>query len=495
MKPSHKEVEPDFKASAKFFRNGSLISEMPCSIWLPRHRHERPYLTFESTDQQNEIIGQLSPFYDLTITFDGFGERSTEIFAERVCIEKFRTTHSSPHLPPIITCEGHPEIFVKKEILTTTELSPGKNKLCTLKLTDNFLLSPTCTTLSSYTGNVEVNPIHSHIASIQNVGKIQFEKHFYQISLNDAGTASYSGLVATIELESEFEPFDDLKQAIYPQVRDYLLLSSFASNQFTKIVSMSAYVDNTLWDIWYSNISVSKPNKERKHSHHDVLIDKSSFDEFMKTISPTFTSFKPDKKELIRQAIYRIIPSEDSVLESKFLNCFSALESVVLIFRKESNLEFTIAENKKWKKLEKSLRSCILENEDLFETTSHRDLLKEMIPSLRRVSLKSAFDSFISTSGLDISDLWPVFGSKHETTLNNVRNRLIHGDPYKSNQHGSLWRALINLEFITTRAILTVLGWDASKSNVSKKHIVSNGWVGNSQLQNDMQVLSENKTD
>jgi len=102
--------------------------------------------------------------------------------------------------------------------------------------------------------------------------------------------------------------------------------------------------------------------------------------------------------------------------------------------------------------------------------------------------LQEAFRSFVDESKVDLSDLWPVFGPG--ATLSEVRNTLIHGGSFYDERFTSLCHAMDNIECIAKRLILTILGWDVGKSNISKTVLREHGWIPNSNLSGDMHALS-----
>lgn len=231
------------------------------------------------------------------------------------------------------------------------------------------------------------------------------------------------------------------------------------------------------------------PNREKRHSHHDVLVDLIDFHEFMKVATSTFSRFNTDEKQLLRQAIYNTLPRSGRTVESNLLSYFSSIESVVLFHRRDKDLELTVSKKKNWEKLEKALRKVVRENESLFPTPEHMEMLIKMLPLLKRVPLQEAFRSFVNESKIDLTDLWPVFGPADGETLSDVRNRLIHGDSFLDERFTSLCHAMDNMECTAKRLILSILGWDVARSNISKRVLSARGWIPNSNLSEDMRVL------
>ena len=488
MRRNYKNIEPDHKAPAKLYKDGKFIAELSCQVWFPRHNHERPFLLFDSTDKDHEAIGSISQFCDVFMDIVKLGNRRINIYARRMIVENFLRTHHSPVLPPLITFEGIPEAIIETVSLGTDADSTEKSHNV-IYLMDNFLLSPSKIIERSYTGETKVKDVRIHKDLIEGLGEVTFDKHFYTVSLDDGGTASYRKLVAVFDTEQHIKDIAFFESAIKPIIDDYLLLASFASEQMTNILGFMSSNEHSLIRGWYGNVIVRSPERKRHHSHNDVLIDMMDFPDFMHLAATAFSRFDADQKHLIRRAIYNVLPGTGTV-ESNMLRHFSAIESILLVHRRQNDMEFTISKTSHWNKLAKSLRKTVRENESLFTTTDHMQMLIKMLPSLRRVPLQDAFYSFIKERNIDLSDLWPVFGPAEGATLSDVRNKLIHGDSFKDERFISLSHAMSNTECVAKRLILSILGWNIDKSSISKGILKTYGWIPNSDLAKDMRLLS-----
>lgn len=489
MKRVHKDLAPNYKGPAKLFRQNNLIAEVHCNIWLPRHIYERPFLTFESMNEAHEKLPGPLP-YDMVYEVNGFdNKRQNIIKATRMFIEKFKVSYSSYGAPPLITFQGQPESVINCFKPDDVDNGSGKRHVV-LDLTENFLLTASKIIERKYTGEVKIKNVRTHTASIGPLSEVVFDKHFYNIEMKDGGLASYGKLVATLNVDFSVRNTETFERLIKPAIDDYLLIASFAANQRTNIISWSVSDNKSVVQAWYGNISVDDTHNEKQHSHYDVLIDIRDFEKFMMVAVQTFNRFNDQDKDLVRQAIFKVLPKRSRIVESAILTLFSALESIILKHRKDKNLEYTISNSSKWKKLEKILRATVTDNNGLFPSDEHMRMLLEMLPSLKRVSLKNAFNSYVRDV-LDLSDLWPVFGPAEGATLNDVRNKLIHGDTFDEDRFSSLCHAMDNLDCIVKRLILFTLGWDIEKSNVSRKILQKWGWIPNANLRKDMLVLDD----
>jgi len=487
MKRIYRDINPNHKAPAKLYKGGQFIAEVPCQIWFPRHNYERPFLCFESIDKAHQSIGSISPNYNVCIEIVGLGEGKVNVYARRMFVENFCMSYRSPEFPPLITFEGEPETVTEVVKMGHRDKSHGKSHVV-LHLMDNFLLSPDKIIEKSFTGGVKVKDVRTHKDLIEPLGEVTFDEYFYYIAIGDGEEASYRKLVAVFETDLQIRDLNSFEEIIRPAIDDYLLLASFAANQRTNVVAWTSIGGESLLRGWYGNVTVAAPNREKRHGHDDVLIDLVHFQEFMQTATGSFSRFSIGEKQLVRRAIYNILPRQGRTVESSVLSFFSAIESVVLLHRRAKDLEFTISKKKHWEKLEEVLRKVARENESLFSTPEHMQMLIKMLPSLKRVPLQEAFRSFVDESKVDLSDLWPVFGPG--ATLSEVRNTLIHGGSFYDERFTSLCHAMDNIECIAKRLILTILGWDVGKSNISKTVLREHGWIPNSNLSGDMHALS-----
>ena len=484
MKRVQNIVEPRFKDKAKLIDNYGKEIEVPCKVWIPRHINENPYFKFESSKDGNKSLVSPGIIYQLKMELFGFGgEKSIEITVEELYIENYTLSHTSGDLPPLLSFESEPQFVVVKQFIHQ-EQGQGDTTI-TFRLGENFLLEPAKIIERSYTGEVKIKDVAHQEGEIENIGKVTFDRHYYYIDQKDGGNVQYSNLVGIVTPTKSIEPTISNIDRIKIEIKDYLLLSSFASNQRTNIVGFSTMHGNCLIDAYYGHLITEKKSDTKKHSHHDVLIDKASFKDFIESAASTFTRYGLNEKELLRQAIYKILPVDERTIETSILNLFSALETIVLIYRRNNNYEFTVPISSKWKKLEKQMKT-VIKDLDVFPSEEHRKMLIRMIPSLKRVPLKDAYNSFVVENTIDMGDLWPVFGPTKGYSLNDIRNHLSHGDSFDSELIGPLCNAMDNLEVLVKRLILSCLSWDISKSNVSRNTLERWGWIPNKSIEKDM---------
>jgi hypothetical protein len=63
--------------------------------------------------------------------------------------------------------------------------------------------------------------------------------------------------------------------------------------------------------------------------------------------------------------------------------------------------------------------------------------------------------------------LWPIFQSGSLLGLSDIRNKLIHGDPFSGSQTHALMIAGKNLQYTVERVVFFVLQWEIGRTNLS----------------------------
>ncbi|UQV24236.1 hypothetical protein [Vibrio sp. J383] len=253
------------------------------------------------------------------------------------------------------------------------------------------------------------------------------------------------------------------------ELDDFLLLTSFASRHRTVCVGWDKYDSKSHVKFFRGNYSI--PPK-KKNDINDALIDIASFDCF---IGPAVERFdKYTDKEVIRSAIFSLLSSSESSLEKSFLSKFAALESLVLVYKRDEGVEFILTSGE-WKILRKQIENSIKHCDKLSLTKEKRASIYLKLGELNRLSLKESFEKFSSHYGLFYNDLWPIFGTEELSGLSDIRNKLIHGDTLPRNLFCALITANFHLSIYLERLLTLILGWRVEKTNVSlsRLHIFS----------------------
>jgi len=67
--------------------------------------------------------------------------------------------------------------------------------------------------------------------------------------------------------------------------------------------------------------------------------------------------------------------------------------------------------------------------------------------------------------------LWPVFGENDLVGLVDIRNKLIHGDPFPHDMFGSLIVAKEHLLYVLERVLIRILKWNVAETKISPEYL------------------------
>jgi hypothetical protein len=341
------------------------------------------------------------------------------------------------------------------------------------------MLSPRHSRELSFTGEIRIKRHHVVEFTLANGLRLTFNDHYRYVDGDNRETISFPELTGEFESEANIDDVNSWLETL----DDFLLIVSFAARERCACVGWTAHDAKQMVKLFRRNVVI--PRKEGRQSMHDGLIEASDFEEFIKTAYGQFIGL--ERKELIRQALYRVLPKENGTLESSYLSLYSALETLVLFSNQNSGGDLILDESE-WKQFNGDAREFIRKHPLFAQSTAKRKLVYEKLPELNRISFKSAFDAFCRRFNIELSDLWPVVGREGGATLARIRNKLIHGDSFDPIQGHAFMSAREHLTWIVERSLMSILGWDFTRSKTSKTYLphmtMYNEW------HNDRKVLS-----
>ena len=439
------------------------INGVPCKIYLPERTHEKPYVVFKpSKEDAHKIMG--SHKVALKAAIYGFDkEIQTTIEAPEVYFSGGFTKHWGNDISET-TVPGEPQDLHVIHHLRNHE---GQEKThIVFWVSPNKFLTPSMICSNSYTGEIKYELIRNLEFGIKDDVQIVFEKHFNSKTGKNGDLIQWSFLVACADLKVPADDVETLKTNILPDIDDFLLIASFAARERTGCLGWTATDKNSHSIFYRGKYTFPKGNDDSSMDYG--VIDIQHFERFMQTCYPAFLRF--ENKLAIRNALYSAVPSTPQTLETSFLRTFSGLETLILDFRRRENLEFTLIEDE-WPALRKYLQKCIKESTKPKLEPEQRASIYCKLGELNRVSLGEAFDVFCQKYAIDLEDLWPVFGNKEIVGLTDIRNRLIHGDPFPDDLFETLIVAKEHLKYTLERIIVRVLGWDVGETKVSPAYL------------------------
>jgi hypothetical protein len=160
--------------------------------------------------------------------------------------------------------------------------------------------------------------------------------------------------------------------------------------------------------------------------------------------------------------MYLATPSErNRVTEQNFLSTFAAIEHLVLEFRRRANLE-RVLDPDRWPDVRRRLKGVLKEQGF---PVQQRKWMGTKLSELNRVPIKDVLERFCANYAVDLSGLWPLYGSSPD--LVTIRNWLVHAEPIADDLFKELLFACQNLKWILERTLLAILKWPLEKSAVS----------------------------
>jgi len=282
-------------------------------------------------------------------------------------------------------------------------------------LSPNRLLNPRLMSLFSYTGAVEMKTARE-LAFQHPTGLVHFRTHFHHEHKTSAVLRT-SELVAELNEKLERARLDNFVK----ELDDVLLLTSLATRHRCVCRGWRVWTANCETLFYRNRLAVPKA---RKIGTQETLIDDPEFEDFLKH---GFLTFRQNAgHEALRQVIDLLVTSHEGTLESSFLKCFAALETLVTLYRQSAGLG-TIFDPQAWATFEHDFKSFIKGHALFKEDSARRKLVYEKRGELNRVAFGTVYRKFtesLGKHGFHDDDLWPVVGSSRGLSLAEIRNEL-----------------------------------------------------------------------
>lgn len=456
----------NYRCHATISADGIEIKEVLCKIYLPDKVINPVLLHFHPTSDQLRQLEQLWKF-SVQCIFLLSPDHQMKIYASKVYAQHSSTQFWQPHISESVVA-AEPEDLRIETLRKVSGESPLAKSHGRYWLTPSKLLSPAQTIMHSYTGEVEVKTIWQ-ISFTLNSGIHLIFSNRYRYRKNAEGeTITHSELVAEFEMEGS-EQFASRVENGLSELDDLLLLASFAERQRCLNLGYdTSESDGTLREYYRGNAIVP----EFMSDINRWLIDTVDIQEFLSTAYRQFTSI--ESVVLVRQAINYTIPAEDKTIQSNFVSLYSALETIVLYFRRKANLEFIFSaeETERWQSLKGDLGRYIKQHPLLENDKNKQTLLKKNLSALQRISFATAYEACLKSFSIKVDDLWPVNDSSEGWSLSVIRNKLVHGDYLNRAQLRAVVFAREHLRWIVERLTLAILGWDIERSNVCASYLI-----------------------
>lgn len=464
------ERKEDYRIFVKIATDKACVEDVLCKIFLPKRLTEKIELYFYPNEEQRRKLEGIFEF-SIIGELKGFsGKAMAEIQANKVYFKNRSTEYWGNNITES-TFIGNPIDlkvidFFHDDIKDTEQKTVGS-----FWLTSSKLISPAKTIVQSYNGNVEVKTVRQFKFTLANDIPLIFDTHFHYLKNEEGDDITFTELVAEFEIGTDKQDAKDIENDIVGYLDDFLMLVSFAERRRCICLGWGIGEPKTYTKYYRRDLVI--PDIRKEHSFSDMLIDISDFEDFIKQAYNKFIEIEP--KDLIRQAIQYTISVYDTerTLESLFLSLYSTLETLLLHFRKDHQLETVFASEKELGDFRDDIKNWLKNHPKLSNDKQKRILIYEKLPELNRISFSTAFEQLCNFYSVDLSDLWPLTKNSEGISLSEIRNKLIHGEVI--NTEPEQLRAFIgakeHLQWIVERLILAFLGWTISKSNINKDYL------------------------
>lgn len=459
-------MKEDYFVEAAIIFDGNEIKNVPCKIFLPERITDKPYITLKPSNSDSAI---LTSFWRAELKAKVYGsDKKLQLIIEspEIYFSEAKSSHWGNHRLSETTISANPQDLRVISLINNTDLDEKTN--LTLWVSPNKLLSPFLSQSMSYDGTVEYKCIQQLVFKISDDLKYEFTKNFRYRTEENNDLIQWSFLVSSCHIDIPAIETDLIKDSVLKDFDNFLLISSFASRERTSCLGWEASDKHHFVQFYRGNYVF--PEVEESYSN-DELIDVSVFKQFIKKAYISFEEF--DNKLALQSSLHAVVTAKESTIEKSFLNIFAGLEALVLDFKRTNNNEFILPESE-WAELSKYLKKCIKQSTNPCIESKNRASIYSKLGELNRISLREAYDLFCKEYGIELNDLWSLFSQDDVVGLVDIRNRIIHGDPFPREVFGSLIIANEHLKYILERVILRVLNWDVNDSKIHINFISSN---------------------
>lgn len=428
------------------------IHDVSCKIFLPNDPSLQIRIECDLNEQQFRQASSFSRF-SLSGKLPGRSEeRADEIFSNVVYVDSLSQHHRRAELPDWTLKAYAYELTITRYFKEDSE--PPK---ALFWITANALLEPLKTFWPNPNGTMRVRTLRERrFRHPQWEIKFDLVTHYkgddYQAKIS-------RHLVANVRPRngSGFEKFPELVQLI----DDVVLLASFAGRHPS--VSFR-------WDLSEKGKMIShyrqrtlKAKKPLGRFLPDVVIDYKRFVLFLK-MALLRLDRAGELANYLRTSMYTLV-KEPHVIEHDYIALFSALETLVLFFRRKQGLGLILQEDK-WKLVRRRIHDA-LQSADIDKRS--KQLLIRNLSALNRISLNDTLVRMCERYKIDIEDLWPFSGQ--EGSLINLRNQLAHGEPMAQVHAAAIMTATRHLQWLMERVLLRILDWPIEESGVDKHYL------------------------
>ncbi|HXD30137.1 MAG TPA: hypothetical protein VN643_03415 [Pyrinomonadaceae bacterium] len=441
------------------------VERVLCKVFLPFRKTDKPLLYFLPTDEQ-ELQLQQTPVFRMEAEVVQPNGTHTVITANQVHIVSHTGYPWGPGQTEHILI-GEPWDLKIEHIRPPGTYHPDPRSAGCFWLSRNQSISNVSVRSRSYTGEVKLEKLPPLTVSLTEKFDIAFDLHMGYRDERLGQTVMFDETAAEFAL-----PFDCLgTPAINDamnQLEDVLRLISFVGEYRCVCVGWRAGDSRSVTEFYRPrNVPDTEPP-----SVHEGLIEYQYFNEFI--MEGYKQLVKLTSPVAFRRALDYVIPDDNDTLESSYIMLYAAVETLVSFFRKLHGLEKIFDDENEWLQLSEDLREWLKSHPLLVEDKKKRGLVKEKVSELKRPAFSHALGEFCKYYGVDLGDLWPMTGQREGDSLSAIRNKLVHGEVYRSERYQALMGAREHLRWSVYRMIFGILGWPITQTKIVPARVARN---------------------
>ena len=469
------EKAEDFFVQATLSILNNAVRNIPCKIYLPDTPMGIPIFKFRPSREQYEKISRMQQcsFEAHLIGFNG--KKEVSLLSPTVLLSKRSTRYWGPNFSES-TLQGEPQNLQVIRHLDTDKNGINSTTHIVFWISPNSMLEPLLFRKNWYHGKITYERTEQISFSLQENLIITFDKHFKTKFHENGELTQSSFLVGCAECSLRSNSVDEILTELISQLDIFLKIVSLGSRTRTACIGFEANFNKKIVQYYRGEISFPSgkseflinctfPDEHIGSKECDSLIKRCHFQEFLRICYNALQDHP--NKDAICDAIITLVPGKKRYIDESFLALFSGLETLILDFRKRSNLEFVVNDERDWKRLRKRIKRSVKEimNDDY--SKEQKKFIYQKLNELNRVPLSTAFEKFCSEYEIIISDLWPLFKKDNIVGLSDIRNKYIHGDAISSQFNKMQCLANESLQYMLERILLQILCFPIEKSKVS----------------------------
>ena len=424
-------------------------TDVPCRIYLPEGKRGVPVVHLVPTERH---YAWLTRTHELSLvgTLDRLSVESHVLYFIYATQRGFDPDHVDAFL---VECEARDLRITERY----SDKGSGDRSHVVFWLTPNPWLRPGKIRTSNLDGSVEMSQGELPTASLPHGITVTFDTHYESRSEGEE-FIQRPHLVAEVNVDIAAAETERLASAILPDLDDLLLVVSLASRTRTICVGWTAADDASITKYFRGDRVV--PTRTPTDSWYG-LVPQQYRSEFLREAHARFLALSG--RDAVRRAISASVPFHNSVFTETFLSRFAGIESLLLDFRRQTNLG-KVMPSGRWKAFRQAVLDLIRQDDALSEDQVR--WVEQKLPEINRVPLKAVLERFCEQYQLDLSAFWPVFGLDGEVGLAKIRHRLVHGEGLLEAVSSHAVIAAEHLKWVLEAMLITVLGWPLEKAAV-----------------------------